>query len=120
MELIILVILTLMVLGAFKAKSNNEKPEVLLDCSNELCKWNDNNPCPYKMVRYKGQRGFRRRVEGIHECCRTRQARVRMAKLVVDGKLNTDGGNIIISAIECLERHKLEHPEEHEYLFGEK
>ena len=43
-----------------------------------------------------------------------------MAKLVVDGKLNTDGGEIVRSSRKYLERHKLEYPEEHEYLFGEK
>ena len=114
------IVLSLCILGALSAKKNSEKPEVLLDCSNETCKWNENKPCPYKLIQYKGRRGFRRRVEGIHECCKTRQTRVKMAKLVVDGKLNTDGGEIVRSSREYLERHKLEYPEEHEYLFGEK
>lgn len=117
---IFLIIMALFVLGAMKSSHNNNKPETLLDCSDTLCKWNENKPCPYKLIQYKGRRGFRRRVEGIHECCKTRQTRVKMAKLVVDGKLNTDGGEIVRSSRKYLERHKLEYPEEHEYLFGEK
>jgi len=117
---IFLIVMVLFILGAMKASHENNKPETLLDCSDNLCKWNDGKPCPYKLIQYKGQHGLRRRVEGIHECCSTRQAKVKMAKLVLEGKINTKGQSIIDSSRKTVEWHKREYPEEHEFLFGEK
>lgn len=117
---IFLIVMALFILGAMKASHDNNKPETLLDCSDNLCKWNDGKPCPYRVVRYKGDNGVRRRVEGIHECCSTRQTRVKMAHGVLIGAIPTKGSQILKSARETFERHKHEYPEEHEFLFGEK
>ncbi|ASV44392.1 hypothetical protein PBI_SCTP2_377 [Salicola phage SCTP-2] len=117
--IIFFIILLLCILVALVVKKNNKKSEVLLDCSNEKCQWNNNQPCPYKLTRCDdGNNGYRRKVEGINECCKTRQTRVKMAKIILDNKIETRGTQIIKNSKQVFERHKQDYPEEHKFLFG--
>ena len=81
----------------------------------DVCYWNDNNPCPHS-VKIVGA-GTAVLEEGSLACCKIRQGYVKAADLVVNYDINFTGDKR--SAVEALEKHKRDFPEEHEMLFGD-
>ena len=116
---IVLIILVLFSLSVISFCDRDRKPEVLLDCSNKICKWNNDQPCPYGLIRYRSKHGCTRRVkDSSMSCCKIRQQRMLMGKMIVNGDLASNGQQILDDAQKSLDNHKKDYPEEHKHLFG--